>query len=358
MGQGNDKNVVIGVDLGGTFTKAGLVDPEGRIRDPHRERTDAPAGRDHVVQGLFRSIDHLIELAETTGLSVRGIGIAVTGQVDPTTGTVIGGLKGKIPGWIGVPLKSLVQARYDMPVVVENDGKAAAVGEHRFGAAKGYSEAICLTIGTGVGGGLIIGGRLHRKWHGAAGELGHVSIDYRGRRCDCGNRGCLELYVSAPRLIGDVMRAIRKGEPSVVTGLVRGELDRIDGEVLRQAADMGDDLVLKLLKEMAARLGAALSNLAVALGPQVIVIGGGIAEFGEMLLELARKEVLKRAFGVCADGVKIVQAALGEYSGAIGVAALVFDELAVQPESCGGGFVGCHRDAPSGSHSVVPTCGL
>lgn len=324
--KGDNREFVLGIDLGGTFTKGGLVNRNGEIRDAHKEPTNA-AGRDHVLDGLFRSIDHLMAVARRRGLEIRGIGIAVTGQVDFETGTLIGGLRDKIPGWIDTPVKKIVEERYGLLTLVENDGKAAAIGEHRFGAARGYSDVVCLTIGTGVGGGIIIGGKLHRKWRGAAGELGHFSIDYQGRQCDCGNMGCLEVYVSAPRLVGGVLEAIRGGEYSVVSELVNGKLDAIDGEVLRRAAEMGDRVVLSVLDEMATYLGAALSNLVVALGPQVIVIGGGISQFGELLLEPTRKEIFRRTFGVCAEGLQLVQAALGEYSGAVGAAALVLDAL-------------------------------
>lgn len=315
----------LGIDVGGTFIKAALVDPHGRIGHERRVPTRARSGKEAVIEQIGTIIDEFLR-ADADHPTPVGIGVAVTGQVDYPTGTIIGGLADRIPGWIGTPLKTVLQARCGLlPVVIENDAKAAAVGEFRFGAGKSFKDIICLTIGTGVGGGIILDGRLVRKRHGAAGELGHMTVDLDGPQCECGNRGCLEALVSGPRLISEVLKGVSRGEPSIVPQLAQDRNQQVNGELLVRAAQMGDPLVLRCLGDMAKYLGVAMANLVNALGPEVIVIGGGMAEFGRYLINPAVEVMTRRSFGVCAHGTKVVQAALGSYAGVVGSAALAFD---------------------------------
>lgn len=319
------KGPALGIDVGGTFIKAALVGPDGAVTHERRLPTGARFGKDAVVERIESVIDEFLRPNADRPTPV-GVGVAVTGQVDWRTGAIIGGIADRIPGWIGTPLKAILEARYgSLPVVVENDAKAAAVGEFRFGAGKSFKDVICLTIGTGVGGGIILDGKLVRKRDGAAGELGHMTVDMDGPLCECGSRGCLEAFVSAPRLVSEVLGGLSRGEPSIIPQMLPKGEGQVDGELLVRAARAGDQLVLRCLNDMARYLGVAMANLVNALGPEVIVIGGGMAEFAGYLIDPAVEVMTQRSFGVCACGTKVVRAELGNYAGVVGSAALALD---------------------------------
>jgi len=323
--------LVVSADVGGTFLKAGLVDRNGRIYECSTAPTKASQGRDGVLKQLFATIQNLLEKARGKG-SVVGIGLGVTGQVDFSTGRIIGGLEGKIPGWIGTPIKEIIEDSFSLPTFVDNDGNVAAIGEFTVGAGRGVRDMVCLTIGTGIGSGIIVGGKLLRKVTGSAGEVGHVSIAFNGIPCGCGSTGCLELYASASSMIRRAVEGIKGGAKTIITSLVNGNLENINIAAIRDAAERGDRFALNLIRDTAFYLGAGLANVVNILGPELIVIGGGIIPLAPFLIKKLTDVVKTRAFYTASEGLRIVPSQLGPYAGVIGAGLMVFQELeAVRP---------------------------
>jgi glucokinase len=255
--------------------------------------------------------------------------------VDARRGVVLH--SGLVPGWSGLPLGPQLSARLGLPVRVLNDGHALAVAEHRLGAARGYDHVLCVAVGTGVGGGLIHDGRLYLGGRGLAGLVGHTTIAYGGRRCQCGRRGCLEAYAAGPRLVDEYHRLRRRERPvgtvaGGASGSAAGEGGGTTGEApartlqeVAQRAAAGDPLAREALERGGAYLGAGLASLANALNPQIIVVGGGVLGAGECWLEAVRRTVLERARHTVAEGLTIAPAALGPDAVLIGAGLAALD---------------------------------
>lgn len=224
----------------------------------------------------------------------------------------------------GVPVRDLMSERLDRPVVMDNDANCALLAEARAGAAEGASDALLLTLGTGIGGGVLIGGQIYRGAGGAAGELGHVVVDSEGPRCPCGNRGCLETYASGTAL-ADAGTAAAKAEPNSALGKAHKGGRVVTGPLVTELAGEGDDAAIEVLAHAGHKLGTGLASLANAFNPKVIVIGGGAAAAGELLLGPARDELSRRALGP-SKGVQVVPAHFGPEAGMIGAAVLALEE--------------------------------
>lgn len=317
---------VVSVDVGGTLMKAGLVDCVGKLYECFTTPTNATQGKDAVLEQLFAVIRSLLEKAGSKA-SVVGIGLGVTGQVDFGTGRIIGGLEHKIPGWIGTPIKEIIENRFSLPAFVDNDGNVATIGEFMVGAGRGVKDMVCLTIGTGIGSGIIMRGKLLRKAIGSAGEVGHISIAFDGLPCGCGSTGCLELYASASSMIRRAIEAIKGGAKTIITSLVNGNLEAINIATIRDAAERGDRFALNLIRDTAFYLGVGLANVVNILGPELIVVGGGITPLAPFLVKKLVNVVKARAFYTTAEGLRIVTSQLGPYAGVIGAGLMVFQEL-------------------------------
>lgn len=315
--------LAVSADVGGTYLKAGLVDGSGRLHEFLTLPTEARKGRDVVIEKLLNVLHELIQKAGGIG-NVSGVGLGVTGQVDYLTGKIIGGLEDKIPGWIGTPVKEIIEGALNLPTFVDNDGNVAALGEFKAGAGKGVRNMVCLTIGTGIGSGIIMHGRLLR---GPVGEIGHVSIAFNGPACGCGSTGCLELYASASAMIRKAVEAIKGGAETIIVSLVNENLEAIDIATICDAARKGDKFALKLIRETAFYLGVGLANVVNILHPELIVVGGGITSLAPFFIKELTDVVKARAFYACSEGWRIVPSQLGPYAGVIGAGLMVFQEL-------------------------------
>ncbi len=309
---------VIAVDLGGTKLAAGLVDSDGAVVRRAVEPTDL-AGEDAVLAQLERVIGGLAE----GGFAALGVGIPST--IDQRSGRAVTSVN--IP-LAGVDLRDRLQDRFGVPVLIENDGNAAAVAEHRLGAAREARHVVMLTLGTGVGGGLILDNRLYRGAVGAAGELGHITLDLNGPPCQgvCPGRGHLEAMASG-------LAADRLAERAA-TERPEGDLGRaaaagrtVDPRLLVELASAGAGDARDVLEHIGFHLGVGISDLVNVFNPEVVVVGGGFAEAGELLLASARKVVAERALLPARDVVAIVEAELGPDAGLVGAALVAFDAL-------------------------------
>ena len=237
-----------------------------------------------------------------------------------------------LPGWRDVPLRDMVRERYGVDAFLVNDASAAALGEHRFGAGRGVSHLVLLTLGTGIGGGIIINGEMYGGACGSAGEIGHMVIDVNGPECACGNRGCLEALASGTAVARDAIRRIRQGEKSSLVEMVGGKIEDITAEKVGAAARNGDSLALDVLAQAANYLGVGMANLVNIFNPEMIVLGGGMAKLGDLLIDPARRVVAEKAFPISAQAVRIVTAQLGDEAGVYGAAVFAFEQRARRSE--------------------------
>jgi glucokinase len=313
-----ERPLIAALDVGGTFIKAALVDSQGKIvRRAHRP-TQAQGGPRHVVGRIVETVEGLCQAEGLRVESLRGVGLGCAGPLNPKEGIVYH--SPNLPGWSHVPVKAWTEEALGVEVVLENDANAWTLGEHRFGAGQGTLHMVCLTLGTGVGGGIIIDGKLLHGDRGLAAELGHTTINVRGPLCKCGNRGCLEVYASAPAVVRAMRRRLKEGVSSRVEALAQKSPDGLSAKLIAQAARMGDGPAREALAEVGRYLGVGIANIANALNPQMVVIGGAVAGAGRYLLEPARQEARRRAFPGATERLKIVRARLGEDAALLGAA--------------------------------------
>ena len=313
---------VLAVDIGGTKIIAALVSPGGRVEARARSLTGASLGKDAVLNRLFLTIDNVLNTGGHN-LDVNSICLAAAGAIDMAKGVIT--LSPNLPGWVDVPLRAIIQEGYQVKTYVLNDAKAAALGEHRYGAGQGSKDMIYLTISTGIGGGIIMDNRLYFGKSGGAGELGHMTLDINGPRCLCGNTGCLEVLASGTAIAKDARERIKNGGKSILTELASGEFDDITAETVDLAARKGDILALQVIQRAAFYLGVGIVNIVNIFNPEMIVIGGGVSKMGELLLAPARQLVKERAFRLASSDAYIVLARLGDDAGILGAAAYAYD---------------------------------
>jgi len=272
--------LAIGVDIGGTKIAAGVVDDSGRILE--QQRVQSPVADVRAVEEAIASL--VTTLRERH--EVEGIGLGVAGHIDRDRARVLFAAN---LVWQNVDLKHDLEERLALPVVVENDANAAAWGEYTFGAAADADDLLLVTVGTGVGGGIVLGGSLQRGAFGIAAEIGHVRIERNGRECTCGQRGCLEQYASGSALVRSAREAASKdpANAGAVLAAAGGDVDAITGPLLTELALAGDAFAVEQLAELGHWLGEGIAVIAAVLDPGVVVIGGGVSEAGDLLLKPA-----------------------------------------------------------------------
>ncbi len=308
--------MILGVDVGGTFVKMGLVE-----------------GRRVISWRLFSTAEWRSPLRMERGLAeairiltrgrrerLRGVGVGIPGLVRYPQGVV--GSCANLPGWSGAPLQSRLRRRLGVPVCVDNDVHAVTLAEWRYGAGRGSRNLLCLTLGTGVGGGLVLGGHLYRSRFGYAAEIGHLPIGEEGPRCSCGGRACLERYVGNRDILREVHRRLQGGQKSLLRDLAGGRLSRITPELIDQACARGDRFARATWRRAGERIGLALVEVIHLVCPDRIVIGGGLARAGRWILDPVRRTVRARAMRGL-PSIPIVPARLGSAAGVIGAALLV-----------------------------------
>jgi glucokinase len=312
-----------GVDLGGTTITAGIATADGRLVASRTIPTDASGGPDVVLGRITLLIE---SLAAETGAKTRALGVGLPGLVD-----VVNGEARFLPNlttqWRGVPVAATLSAQLRCPVWCINDARAAALGELTYGHGRDARTMAFYTLGTGIGGGVAIEGKLLLGKLGAAGELGHMTILPDGPRCGCGNRGCLETLASGPAIAGEGMRLLRSGLAPELHRLTDGNADRITPRTMADAAAAGDVLVREVMVRAAGFLGIGVANIVTALHPDLIVLGGGVAGIGPLLFDEVRRVVADRVRMFPTDGVRIEPSALGEAAGLLGAVALAARSL-------------------------------
>jgi glucokinase len=316
---------VLGIDIGGTNLVVGAVAEDGSaLHAVATEPTHAEAGSSEVVDRLVRLAERAS--AETRrlvpGAEIVGVGVGAPGPLDTRSGIVL--LTPNL-GWVNLPLRQIIHDRLGLPAALDNDANCAVLGEWWVGAARGTRHAIGLTIGTGIGGGLILEGKLYHGASDVAGEIGHTTIDTEGRRCKCGNYGCLEAYASGPNIAVRAREAIEAGAESALPGRVGGELSRITAQTVYEAAAAGDELALEVVNDTARFLAVGVANLLNVFNPEVVVVCGGVTLAGDHLFVPLRREVARRAFKPAVTACRIVPGELVGTAGVYGAAKVFVD---------------------------------
>jgi len=311
----SSERIVFAVDLGGTHLRVALVDDTGRIPSQHKQDTPKGDSAEDIV-------DALVQVAERWGCSelpVVATSIMVPGAVDCAKAVVV--QAPNLPSLVNFPLKSQLQKRLGWPVYLENDANAAVVGEMWQGAARGCRDVVSVTLGTGVGGGVILDGKLWRGSHGSGGEIGHTTVDpFSGLKCKCGNTGCLELFASATAIV----RMTREALSSFPETSLKS--DELTAEKVYDAGKQGDELALVVFKRFGMYLGIGLANLINLIDPQIIVITGGVVNGWDLFAEEMYRQVGERAFRTTAQQVKIAKAECGDNAGLLGAARLALQD--------------------------------
>jgi glucokinase len=323
--------LVLGLDVGGTKLAAGVVGADGTVLSSRQAPSHADRGPDQMIARHIELGRQAVSAAGVDWDDIEAIGIACGGPLDPEAGIIQS--PPSLPGWDDIPLAVLVESALDRPTVVENDATACALAESWFGAGRdrGARHLVYLTISTGVGGGLVLDGRLYRGAAGNAGELGHLTVDYLGRQCGCGRRGCLEAYVSGTNIGLRAREALATGRTSSLSALPGVTAADVSG-----AAAGGDALAQEVWDETTAILGSAIANILDVFNPELVVLGGGVTRAGDQLLVPVRETALRQAMAPARAAADIVLAGLGDQLGVVSAASVAFERLAIRESPAAG----------------------
>ncbi len=313
------KKFAVGVDLGGTTIKVGLVDEKGKIIKKVSYDSNSSKGPEAVTKQIKRGIE---EVVKGNREKILGIGIGAPGAVKLKKGTVEN--PPNFYGWGKVHLGSILKKEFDCDVFVENDANAAAIGELIYGAGKYYKNFIMITLGTGVGGGIIIDKKIYRGDTGLAGELGHITIDSAGAKCNCGSIGCIEAYIGKDYLIERTKIKLQERNDSILFELTNGDLNLLTPKLIQSAAEQGDEFSNSVVVDTGTKLGYALASAVHVLDISTIIIGGGIAGFGKLLFDAVESSIKERVMKSFRDRITVKPAKLKNEAGIKGASALVF----------------------------------
>ncbi len=313
-------NCYIGVDLGGTNLRAAIADTDtGQICQLRNGPTLAAEGPQAVIGRIVQHIRELTQASRESNFAIKGVGIGVAGTPDIATGVIQ--ILPNLPGqWSNVPLQAIIEEQVRLPVALINDVRAMTLGEWTFGAGRGVKTLVCLAIGTGIGGGVVVNGEFHLGLGGTAGEFGHQVVEIDGLPCGCGGKGCLELYASGSAMAAMGVKEVMHGHTTRIGELVDYDLNRINAEVIVQAAREGDPIAKGIMQRAGMYLGIAVGNILGSISPQRVIFGGGVSRAGELLLGPIMQTVNERVHVIPVEKVEFVLAELGINGGLIGAA--------------------------------------
>ena len=308
----------IGVDVGGTNVKIALVSDKGKIIYSNSIPTRAEMGYEHTINSMKDAIRDLLKETKMKPSDIEGVGFGFPGQIDCKKGVVR--LAPNIPGWVNIPIASIIEKEFGIPTRVDNDVRTATLGELNYGAGVGCENLVCITVGTGIGSGLVVNGKLVRGANNAAGEIGHIKLNMQGGPlCGCGDRGCLEAYASGPSIVALAEEYIRGGKSTKYRELANPD---ITPYIVAVAAKEGDPVARQIFKIMGEYIGMGLVSVVNLLNPEKIIIGGGVADAGEILFNPIKETIANRAMTIQKE-VEIVPAQLGNTAGVIGASLLI-----------------------------------
>ncbi len=317
-------NLNIGVDVGGTNIKIAVVGTGGNIIYSGSVPTEAYKGYGHTINNIIKSIRNILNKNNLDTSRIGGIGFGFPGMVDPEKGMVK--FLPNIPGWTDIEITDTIKNEFGLKAEIDNDVRCAALGEYNFGAGAAYNSMICLTIGTGIGSGIIIDGKLLRGANFCAGEIGHMILkDKDGPICGCGDTGCFETLGSGPAIVEMAEKYIMGGKSAKFRELAEG--GEITPEIVARAAGFGDKVAGRIYQIAGYWIGIAVTNAINLLNPEIVIIGGGVANAGDLLIEPVKRTVRERALGTASEKLVITAAELGNNAGVIGASLLVCSEF-------------------------------
>ncbi len=308
----------IGIDLGGTKIVGGVVDDSGLVKVKRKVPTDRGGGREGVTKQIIRLVHGIIEDSGTAKAEIERIGIAAAGQIDRSTHRII--FSPNLVGFVDVPLKDDVENAVGITTFIENDVNAATYGEWRFGLGAGPRDVVGVFLGTGIGGGLIIDGKLYRGFSNVGGEIGHITVNPGGYSCNCGNTGCFEAYCGGSYIVDRVRQKMKEGYKGEIWSLLGGGVETLHAGHIEEAYRMGDDLCVRIWGEVIEYLGAGLASLVNLLNPEIVILGGGVIFGTKSLMEEAKVVMGMRAMASSLKGLRVVKATLGEDAAILGAA--------------------------------------
>jgi glucokinase len=316
-----EKKAFAGIDVGGTNIKFGLFHPDGKIIFKEQRPTMAEKGATPLMHHITNIAERLMMHASEDELEVPWLGVGSPGAIEFKTGRVLGQTP-HIPGWEGMEIGENLRDRLNMPVWVDNDVNAMALAELKFGAAAGAKSAVCITVGTGVGGAVIIDGKVVRGHSNTAGEIGHMTINFDGPSCKCGKKGCVEAYCSSSAILTRTRKHLEKDFTPVFHELTGGDLEKLNIKVITSAAKQDDYVAKEVLEETAEYLAIGLGNAANLVNPELMILGGGIVDGWPNFIKQVSLSIRKHAFASAVKELKITKAALGNDAGFIGAGLL------------------------------------
>lgn len=316
---------VVAVDIGGTKIMTAVFSTDGQMLAKDVCPTLVEEGVNAVIERLASAIYTILNRNGVVASRLAGIGVACAGGIDSASGVVVTPSP-NLPDWFDIPLQDIIKKRFNVDTFVLNDASSAALGEQRFGAGQGVKNLVLVTLGTGIGGGIIIDGNLYLGARGSAGELGHMTVDEGGPVCGCGNTGCLEVMASGRAVAREAVRRLSQGEKSSLTEITGGKVENITTEQVAAAAAADDSLALDVLSRASHYLGVGLVNIVNVFNPEMIILGGGMAELESLYVEPAKKLVMERAFSISTKKLSIVTARLGNEAGVYGAAVYAIEQ--------------------------------
>ncbi|MFH0921966.1 MAG: ROK family protein [Fibrobacterota bacterium] len=319
------KKPAIGVDIGGTAIKCALVSPEGSVVSVSRRPTEGDKGRDRILANISDSVHAKLKEHGLALTAIAGIGMGTPGFV--VDGVILG--NPNMPAWTGTPILAEMRKRFDVPFFASNDANLAALAECHFGAGIGAKHLVFYILGTGVGGGIVVNGQVYEGVSGMAGELGHMVVHQGGRRCGCGSLGCVEAYAGSLGITGMAREMLDtpEGRESAVFRAVGGDLSKLTPKVIYDCAKAGDPVANAVNDVMCSHLAVAVGATISALNPQMVVLGGGVMEAGDIIMNKLKEKLHGNAYHTNLARCRIEYAKLGENAGVIGCGALVFSKL-------------------------------
>jgi glucokinase len=310
------ENIYIGVDLGGTAIKVGICSEEGKLLQTYEGPTEADKGAETLIDNIERYVRHIVEQSQFDWEQVKGIGAGVAGFTNVREGII---LLAPNVGLRDFHIRKILEGRLGKPIMIDNDANVAALGEAWGGAGAGIDNCVCYTLGTGVGGGIIINGKIYQGFSGLAGELGHISVvpDLEAIQCGCGKMGCLETVSSATGIIRMGKDAVARGERTSLS-----LVEQITAKDVFDAAKAGDEVSIRIVNRAAYYIGKSLAAVALVLNPELVIIGGGVSKAGDILFDEIRSVFAELTPEPTQAGLRIVPAVLGNDAGIVGAAGL------------------------------------
>ncbi|GGA20191.1 ROK family protein [Paenibacillus physcomitrellae] len=306
----------VGIDLGGTNIKTAVFDGNGRIVRERSDQTDAKKGPSYVINKIKHIVRQMLKELEAADTNVACMGLGIPGLLDPKEGLSI--FSPNFPGWENIHVVNEMSGEFSFPVYIDNDVRVNLYGEWYFGAGKGFSNIVLITLGTGLGSGIVVDGNVLYGATASAGEIGHMNMYREGRPCRCGSSGCLGRYVSAVGMVSTFTERLEQGKTSIVQSWVGSSHQKITARMISDAYDLADDLAMEVMHETGRILGFGLSNAINLFNPELVIIGGGMAAAGERLLRTVRDTVNQHSLQLSSQACKVVQAQLGEKAGVYG----------------------------------------